>query len=129
MAKQPFRAEIHPPAGAEQPGTNGEKSVQIDLHGEINAFADSALNAAYAQADQLNPTNIVLNFVDVDYINSTGIALIVSLLTRARKSQRRLAAYGLSNHYVEIFQITRLTEFIDIYPDEDNALVEIAKLF
>ena len=106
-----------------------ENIAVIDLNGEIDGFAEQALTAAYDAAESHNPHVILLNFSGTDYINSTGIALIVSLLTRARKSQRRLAAYGLSNHYVEIFQITRLTEFIDIYPDEDNALVEIAKLF
>ena len=58
----------------------------------------------------------------IDYINSTGIALIVSLLGRARASQRRLSAYGLSDHYVEIFNITRLSDFMGIYPDEKSAV-------
>jgi anti-anti-sigma factor len=94
----------------------------LDLHGEINAFAEDALNAAYAEAEKREPGVILLNFSDVDYINSTGIALIVGLLARARKSRRRLLAYGLSEHYVEIFQITRLVDFMNIFPDEASAL-------
>jgi anti-anti-sigma factor len=92
------------------------------LIGEINAFSDSALSAAYAEADKLNPATIVLNFSNVDYINSTGIALIVGMLAQARKAHRRLAVYGLSEHYIEIFQITRLADFMDIYPDRQSAL-------
>jgi hypothetical protein len=46
------------------------------------------------------------------------------LLARARKSKRRLLAYGLSDHYVEIFQITRLVDFMNVYPDEASALAE-----
>ncbi|HEX6482574.1 MAG TPA: STAS domain-containing protein [Ktedonobacteraceae bacterium] len=94
----------------------------IDLHGEINAFAEDRLNAAYAEAESTAPDLILLNFSDVDYINSTGIALIVSLLARARKSKRRLLACGLSDHYVEIFQITRLVDFMNVFPDEKSAL-------
>lgn len=94
----------------------------IDLHGEINAFAEDRLNAAYAEAESHAPDVILLNFSDVDYINSTGIALIVSLLARARKSKRRLLACGLSDHYVEIFQITRLVDFMNVFPDEKSAL-------
>jgi len=94
----------------------------IDLHGEINAFAEEALNAAYAEAGSRNPDAILLNFGDVDYINSTGIALIVSLLAQARKSRRRLLACGLSEHYVEVFQITRLADFMSIFSDEASAL-------
>ncbi|TMD73824.1 MAG: STAS domain-containing protein, partial [Chloroflexi bacterium] len=96
----------------------------IDLHGEINAFAEDVLNKAYAEAESRRAEVILLNFSDVDYINSTGIALIVSLLARARKSKRRLLACGLSDHYVEIFQITRLVDFMSVFPDEKSALAE-----
>ncbi len=94
----------------------------IDLHGEINAFAENVLNDAYVHAESRESPTILLNFSDVDYINSTGIALIVGLLARARKTHRRLLACGLSDHYVEIFQITRLVDFMNVFPDETSAL-------
>src|SRR5712692_6345216 len=96
----------------------------IDLSGEINSFAEDTLNAAYTQAEGQEAEVILLNFSDVDYINSTGIALIVGLLARARKSHRRLLAYGLSDHYVEIFRITRLVDFMSIFQDEASALAD-----
>ncbi|HEX7588405.1 MAG TPA: STAS domain-containing protein [Anaerolineae bacterium] len=97
-------------------------SASIDLKGEINSLGEPAMDAAYAQAIQQNPTVILLNFREVDYINSTGIALIVSLMARARKEGRRLVASNLSEHYVEIFKITRLSDFMPIFPDEASAL-------
>ncbi len=99
----------------------------VDLHGEIDAFAEDVLNTAYADADSRGAEEILLNFSDVDYINSTGIALIVSLLARARKSKRQLLACGLSQHYVELFQITRLVDFMSVFPDEASALSEYPK--
>ena len=99
----------------------------IDLEGEIDAFAENALNAAYAEAESRGADVILLNFSKVDYINSTGIALIVGLLARARKSKRHLLASGLSDHYVEIFQITRLVDFMSVFPDEASALAEGSK--
>ena len=96
----------------------------LDLRGEINGFGQEALDAAYAEAEAKDPEAIILNFEEVDYINSTGIALIVGLLARARASKRRLLAYGLSEHYVEIFNITRLSDFVGVYPDEESALSE-----
>jgi anti-anti-sigma factor len=98
----------------------------VDLRGELNAFAEERLSAAYTEAERDDADVILLNFSDVDYINSVGIALIVSLLTRARKAQRRLLACGLSAHYVEIFQITRLADFIAVFPDEVSALASIS---
>jgi anti-anti-sigma factor len=98
----------------------------IDLTGEIDSFGEETLNAAYGQAEALDPKAVLLNFTGVDYINSTGIALIVGLLARARKAGRRLLTSGLSSHYVEIFQITRLADFMNIYPDEATALAQAA---
>jgi len=94
----------------------------IDLKGDINAFGEATINAAYAEAAQTGSKTIILNFGAVDYINSTGIALIVGLLALARKSGQKLLTTGLSSHYVEIFQITRLSDFMTIYPDEASAL-------
>ena len=96
----------------------------VDFSGEINAFAEDALNAAYGEASDRSSGSILLNFKDVDYINSTGIALIVGLMAQARKSQRRLLTYGLSDHYVEIFRITRLADFIGIFADEQSAIAD-----
>ena len=98
----------------------------IDLHGEINLGADQALAAAYDAAVAGDPSTVVLNFADVDYINSTGIALIVGLLARARKEHRAVRAFGLSEHYRQIFAITRLSDFMGIYPDEDSAVTATA---
>lgn len=94
----------------------------IDLHGEINAFAEASLNAAYDKALDSDPETVILNFSDVAYINSTGIALIVGLLAQARKNHRRLVTCGLSEHYQEIFHITRLSDFMTMYTDEASAL-------
>jgi anti-anti-sigma factor len=94
----------------------------IDLEGEINGQAEQALNAAYAEATQNGAATVVLNFSAVDYVNSTGIALIVGLLAQARRAKRQLRVYGLSAHYVEIFQITRLADFMHIFENEGSAL-------
>ena len=98
--------------------------VILDLRGEINGFAHEALDAAYAEADAKDTKTILLNFERVDYINSTGIALIVGLLAKARASHKRLLAFGLSDHYVEIFEITRLSDFMSVFPDEESAMRE-----
>ncbi len=99
----------------------------IDLHGEINGFAQDALNAAWSEAERQDPEVILLNFEGVDYINSTGIALIVGLLARARAAWRRMLACRLSDHYVEIFDITRLSDYINVFPDEERALAGAAR--
>ncbi len=98
----------------------------LDLFGDIDGFADATLAAAYSEAEVFDTPAIMLNFGNVGYINSTGIALIVGLLARARKTQRRLVTCGLSEHYREIFNITRLSDFMTVYSDEESALREVA---
>jgi anti-sigma B factor antagonist len=90
------------------------KTAVIQLIGEINIEADAAMSTAYDQAETADAQNIRLDFSQVTYINSTGIALIVGLLARARAAHRPIAAVGLSDHYREIFAITRLSDFIEI---------------
>ena len=92
---------------------DGDRTT-ILLQGEINSAADQDMTAAYDQAVAPNPAGVVLDFNQVDYINSTGIALIVGLLAKARMAGIHLTAVGLSDHYREIFTITRLSDFIDI---------------
>lgn len=94
----------------------------IELRGDINGSSEETLNAAYAEAEGRQTPAILLNFSGVGYINSTGIALIVGLLARARKAGRKLLTCGLNPHYTEIFQITRLSDFMQMYPDETSAL-------
>ena len=97
----------------------------IDLTGEIDAGAEESLNGAYDQAAADGAGTILLNFGDVDYINSTGIALIVGILAKARKDQRSITACGLADHYREIFEITRLSDFMQIFPDEASAVGDV----
>jgi len=99
-------------------GAVGGADLGIDLRGDIDGRAEAALQKAHAQAAMRDPRRLLLDFAAVDYINSTRIALIVGLLARARKERREVMARGLSPHYREIFEITRLADFMTILPDD-----------
>ncbi len=88
----------------------------IRLSGTVNRAAKEALETAYEEAKG-SPGEIVLDFSEVDYINSTGIAVIVGVLAMARAEDRDIGARGLSDHYKEVFEITRLADFMNIYDD------------
>ena len=96
--------------------------VVLDLSGDLRGDAREDLETAYADAATREPQSVVLNLTDVEYMDSTGIALLVGLLARTRRDGRELSAYGLSDHYREIFAITRLSEFIHVYDDEPSAV-------
>ncbi len=93
----------------------------IDVSGEVTAAAETNLMEAYAQAGPQTKA-IVLNFTGLEYMNSSGIGLLVTLLIRVNRQKQRLLAYGLSDHYRQIFGLTRLDEAIGIHSDAASAL-------
>ena len=90
----------------------------IDLVGDVDSSAEATLQRGYDDA-AAGGGPVVLNFTGADYINSTGIALIVGLLAQARARDVQIAACGLSDHYREIFEITRLADYMPIAENED----------
>jgi anti-anti-sigma factor len=96
-------------------------AVVLDLVGDVDSSGEVALQRAYEEAS-LQGRPIALNFSRTDYINSTGIALIVGLLAQARARGVQVTAFGLSDHYREIFEITRLADFMTIADNENGAV-------
>ena len=94
----------------------------IDVKGELTAFAEGVLMDAYGQASDGSVRAIILNFEGLEYMNSSGIGLLVTLLIRVNREKQRLLTYGLSEHYQNIFQITRLDDAIGIYDSEEEAV-------
>lgn len=100
----------------------GSSVSVLDIQGEINSAAEPALMEAYNQACAYGARSILMNFNGLEYMNSSGIGLLVTLLIRARRQNQRLLAFGLNEHYLQIFELTRLNEAIAIYDGEEAAL-------
>ena len=97
----------------------------IDIQGEVTGLAESILTDAYNQASGVSARAVVLNFSGLAYMNSSGIGLLVTLLIRAQRHKQRLLACGLSEHYRQIFELTRLNEAIGIFASEGEALASV----
>ena len=101
------------------------KVSAIDIEGEVTGFAENILTDAYAQASSNGTKAIILNFDKLAYLNSSGIGMLVTILIRAQRQKQRLLACGLSAHYQEIFQLTRLNEAIGIFNKESEAVYAV----
>src|SRR5512143_2815283 len=101
------------------------KAYVFDITGEINAQAESALMDAYTQASGAGAQNIILNFQNLQYMNSSGIGLLVTLLIRIQRKKQQLHVCSLSDHYRQIFDLTRLNEAIGIYASEAEAVAAL----
>jgi anti-sigma B factor antagonist len=100
----------------------GDYASIIDVEGELTAFAEGVLMDAYNQASDGQVRVIILNFENLEYMNSSGIGLLVTLLIRINREKQKLMTYGLSEHYRSIFQITRLDDAIAIHDSEEEAV-------
>ncbi len=103
---------------------NGAVSV-VDIRGDVTAASETALGEAYAAASTPTTAAVVLNFTGLEYMNSGGIGMLVTLLVRANRQRQRLLAYGLNQHYRQIFELTRLDEAIGIHDSEDAAVAAV----
>jgi anti-sigma B factor antagonist len=115
-----------------EPGTRtdvrqvGDLAAVIDIKGDVTAASEPVLMSAYEKAVRQGARRLVLNFGGLEFMNSGGIGMLVTLLVRANRQHKKLAAFGLSDHYREIFELTRLDEAITIYDNEQMALIDTA---
>lgn len=98
--------------------TPGDADALLALAGRVDRDAEDALLAAFVDAVTASGPvrRVVLDFHATSYINSSGLAAIVGLLTEARSRDVAVAARGLTSHYRHLFDITRLSDLVEVEP-------------
>ena len=96
----------------------------LELHGDLTMLSEGELTRGYRAAAESGTAGCILSFEHVDYINSAGIASIITLLTEARAADHMLVLCALSPHYQKIFRMVGLTQYAAIFDSE--ALAEQA---
>ena len=104
----------------------GAGTSVVDITGDVTSACEEILMDTYARAATDGTRAVILNFSGLEYMNSGGIGLLVTLLVRANRAKQRLLACGLNKHYRQIFELTRLDEAIGIYETEAEALAAAA---
>jgi anti-anti-sigma factor len=97
-------------------------ATHLRIEGEVTSASEQPLMEAYALATGGGARTIILDFGSLDYMNSGGIGLLVTLLVRVQRAGQQLVAVGLSEHYRQIFSLTRLDEAIGIHDTTEAAL-------
>jgi anti-sigma B factor antagonist len=108
------RVEVRP--------TDDPTASVVAIHGDVTGASEPALMEAYVKAVDGGARTVVLDFAGLEYMNSGGIGLLVTLLVRSKRQGQRLLAVGLSDHYREIFSLIRLDEAIGIHDDANAAV-------
>jgi anti-anti-sigma factor len=99
----------------------GEVGI-MDISGEVTSFSEKVLQEAYDEFTSKGINKIGLNCEAVSYINSAGMAIIISILTKSRKKAQTIRSWGLTDHFQKIFDMVGLTKYMDLFPDEKKAL-------
>ena len=85
----------------------GDGTSIVDISGDVTASSEDVLMDAYGRATEGGVRAVILNFGGLEYMNSGGIGLLVTLLVRANRQKQRLLAFGLNDHYRQIFELTQ----------------------
>lgn len=93
----------------------------IEIAGEVTRTSERALEDAYVRAAD-GAHAIILAFDRLEYMNSSGIGLLVTLVVRAKRNHQRMLACCLTDHYRQIFTLTRLDEVISVHESERAAI-------
>jgi anti-anti-sigma factor len=97
----------------------------LRIAGDVTSASEPDLMAGYGRAIDDGARAIILDFSGLEYMNSGGIGLLVTVLVRAQRGGVRLLASGLSDHYREILALTRLDEAIEIHVNEGAAVAAV----
>lgn len=101
----------------------GEKTIIFDLSGDLTRQGEEEMISSYTLASRRGTIKFIYNFARVGDINSTGIAILIGIISEARKSiNQKIIVCNLNPHYEKVFKMVGLPKFIEIVTDEKQAL-------
>jgi anti-sigma B factor antagonist len=103
-------------------GASGQQIICLRFSGDISSASKDAIVGTYQALDKTAHKIILLDFKGVEYLNSSGIALVIQVLMEANKSGQTVAICGLTPHFTKVFTMVGITKYASLYPDEAAAL-------
>ena len=97
----------------------------IELVGEITSQADQEMFENFQKLEKEGLKKFLLKFNEASYINSSGLAIVISLVSEGKKKKQKIAASGLSKHFQKVFDVIGLTDYMDIFATEEEALKKL----
>jgi len=102
------------------------KATVIELHGDVNSEGDAAIKEAYRGAVAQGAHNILFNMSKTEYINTSGISVLISVVMEAKKAGHKIMVSGVSPHYKKVFDLVRFSVYVTMYDTEEAALASLA---
>ena len=103
-------------------GASGKPVTGLRFVGDISSASKDAVVGTYEGLDKASNKQILLEFAKVEYLNSSGIALVIQVLMEAKKADQTVAICGLTPHFTKVFTMVGITKYATLYADEAAAL-------
>ena len=103
----------------------GHPVTVLRFDGYISSASKDAVVGAYQSLSKDTVKSILLDFTKVEYINSSGIALVIQLMMEASNSGQKVNAFGLSAHFQKVFTMVGITKYATLLPDQTTALAAL----
>ncbi len=107
-------------------GPTGSPIVVLRFSGDITSASKAVVLGTYEGLPK-ESKRILLDFSKVEYLNSSGIALIIQMLIQAGKAGQSVQTFGLSPHFQKVFTMVGMTKYTKLYSDEPSACAAFAE--
>jgi anti-anti-sigma factor len=104
----------------ELPSTSGDRITVLRFSGDITSASQPAVMGTYEGLPD-SAKRILLDFSKVEYLNSSGIALVIQMMIAASKRGQTIRTFGLSPHFQKVFTMVGITKYTSLHPDEPSA--------
>lgn len=105
--------------------SSGAPITVLRFTGDITSASKAAVLGTF-QGLPAGTKSVLLDFSGVDYLNSSGIAIVIQLMIAASKAGQKIQAFGLKPHFIKVFTMVGLTRYTTLHPDEKSACAAFA---
>lgn len=99
-----------------------ERPNVLPLEGEIDLHVSPGIAASLKAMTETKPPQLVVDLSRVNYIDSSGLAVLIEAMQNVTAYGGKFALAGLQEGVRPIFEIARLDQVFRIFPDVDAAL-------
>lgn len=100
---------------------SGQAAI-VDVTGDVDLHQSTALQQGLLEVLAKKPSEILINLAEVPYMDSSGVASLVKLLSRSRTQKVEVKIVTPSPKVRSIFEITRLDSVFTMFDSEEEAL-------
>ena len=104
------------------PKPHRDRPNVLPLKGEIDLHVSPVVTASLNATIEKKPERLVIDLSDVSYIDSAGLAALIQAMQKVEAYGGKFLLAGLQETVRSIFEISRLDQVFQVFPDVDTAL-------